>query len=83
MRGISTTKAFVTKCIKGITRLFILEEISLIYHLAERASFSNSDLNSIALKAFMVLTSVILQKQSATLKRKEHSEVIERRVALC
>ena len=43
---------------------------------------SNSDLNSIALKAFMVLPSVVLQKSSATTKSKEHSVKIERRLAL-
>ena len=34
---------------------------------------SNSDLNSIALKAFMILLSLMLQKPSATSKTKEHS----------
>ena len=43
---------------------------------------SNSDLNSVALKAFMVLPSVILQKPSATSKSKEHSVALERRLAL-
>ena len=43
---------------------------------------SNSDLNSIALKAFMVLLSMILQKPSATSKSKEQSAAIERRLAL-
>ena len=43
---------------------------------------SDSDLNSIALKAFMVLPTLILQKPSATSKSKEHSEAIERRLAL-
>ena len=43
---------------------------------------SNSDLNSVALKAFMVLTSLILQKPSATSKSKEHSMAIERRLSL-
>ena len=43
---------------------------------------SNSDLNSVALKAFMVLPSVILQKPSATSKTKEHSVAIERRLVL-
>ena len=43
---------------------------------------SNSELNSIALKAFMVLPSVILQKPSATSKSKEHTAAIERRLAL-
>ena len=38
----------------------------------------NSDLNSIALKAFMVLPSLILQKPSATSKSKDHSAAIER-----
>ena len=38
--------------------------------------------NSIALKAFMVLPSLILQKPSATSKSKEHSIIIERRLAL-
>ena len=42
----------------------------------------NSDLNSIALKAFMVLPPLILQKPSATSKSKEHSAAIERRLAL-
>ncbi|EDO46763.1 predicted protein [Nematostella vectensis] len=36
------------------------------------------DLNSIALKAFMILPSLILQKPSATSKSKEHSAAIER-----
>ena len=40
---------------------------------------SNSDLNSVALKAFMVLPTLILQKPSATSKSKEHSAAIERR----
>ena len=35
---------------------------------------SDSDLNSVALKAFMVLPTLILQKSSATSKSKEHSE---------
>ena len=43
---------------------------------------SDSDLNSVALKAFMVLPTLILQKPSATSKSKEHSEAIERRLAL-
>lgn len=41
---------------------------------------SNSALNSIASKAFMVLPSVILQKPSASSKSKEHSA--EQRLAL-
>ena len=41
---------------------------------------SNSDLNSVALKSFMVLPSVILQKPAATSKSKEHSVAIERRL---
>ena len=40
------------------------------------------ELNSIALKAFMVLPSLILQKPSSTSKSKEHSAAIERRLAL-
>ena len=40
---------------------------------------SNSDLNSVALKAFMVLPTLILQKPSATSKSKEHCAAIERR----
>ena len=57
-------------------------------HFIEELTFwlklfnSNSDLNSVALKAFMVLPSVILQKPSATSKTKEHSVEIERRLAL-
>lgn len=43
---------------------------------------SSSDLNSIALKVFMVLPSLILQKPSATSKVKEHSAAIDRRLAL-
>ena len=43
---------------------------------------SNSDLNSVALKAFMVLPTLILQKPSAPSKSKEHSAVIERRLNL-
>ena len=43
---------------------------------------SNSDLNLVALKAFMVLPSVILQKPSATSKTKEYSVAIEWRLAL-
>ena len=43
---------------------------------------SNSDLNSVALKAFMVLPTLILQKPSATSKSKEHSAAIERRLNL-
>ena len=43
---------------------------------------SNSDLNSVALKAFMVLPTLILQKPSATSKSKEHSSAIERRLNL-
>ena len=42
----------------------------------------NLELNSIALKAFMVLPSLIFQKPSSTLKSKEHSAAIERRLAL-
>ena len=57
-------------------------------HFIEELTFwlkqfnSNSDLNSVALKAFMVLPSSILQKPSATSKSKEHSVTIERRLAL-
>ena len=43
---------------------------------------SDSDLNSVALKAFMVLPTLILQKSSATSKSKEHSEAIKHRFAL-
>ena len=43
---------------------------------------ADSDLNSVALKAFMVLPTLILQKPSATSKSKEHSAAIERRLAL-
>ena len=43
---------------------------------------SNSVLNSVALKAFMVLPTLILQKPSATSKSKEHSAAIERRLKL-
>ena len=43
---------------------------------------SNSDLNSVAFKAFMVLRTVILQKPSAASKSKEHSAAIERRLNL-
>ena len=43
---------------------------------------SGSDLISVALKAFMVLPTLILQKPSATSKCKEHSEAIEGRLAL-
>ena len=42
----------------------------------------NLELNSIALKAFMVLPSLILQKPSSTSKSKEHSAAILRRLAL-
>ena len=57
-------------------------------HFIEELTFwlkqfnSNSDLNPVALKAFMVLPSVILRKPSATSKTKEHSVAIERRLAL-
>ena len=40
------------------------------------------DLNSVALKDFMVLSTLILQKPSATSKSKEHSAAIERRLNL-
>ena len=43
---------------------------------------ADSDLNSVALKAFMVLPTLIPQKPSATSKSKEHSAAIERRLAL-
>ena len=43
---------------------------------------ADSDLNSVALKAFMVLPTLILQKPSATSKSKEHSATIECRLAL-
>ena len=43
---------------------------------------ADSDLNSVALKAFMVLPTLILQKASATSKSKEHSAAIEGRLAL-
>ena len=43
---------------------------------------ADSDLNSVALKAFMVLPTLILQKPSATSKSKEHSAAIERRLTL-
>ena len=43
---------------------------------------ADSDLNSVALKAFMVLPTLILQKQSATSKSEEHSAALERRLAL-
>ena len=39
-------------------------------------------MNSVALKAFMVLPTLILQKPSATSKSEEHSAAIERRLAL-
>ena len=39
-------------------------------------------MNSVALKAFMVLPTLILQTPSATSKSKEHSAAIERRFAL-
>lgn len=42
----------------------------------------NSDLNSIALEAFMVLPSLVLQKTSATSKIKGHCAAIERRLSL-
>ena len=42
----------------------------------------NSDLNSVALKTFMVLPTLILQKPSATWKSKEHCAAIERRLNL-
>ena len=57
-------------------------------HFIEELTFwlkqfnSNSDLNSVALKAFKVLPSVVLQKPSATSKSKEHSVATERRLAL-
>ena len=57
-------------------------------HFIEELTFwlrqfnSNSYLNSVALKAFMMLPSVILQKLSATSKSKEHSMSLERRLAL-
>jgi len=43
---------------------------------------SNSALNSIALKAFMILPSLILQKPSATSKSKDHVSAVERRLTL-
>ena len=43
---------------------------------------ADSDLNSVALKVFMVLPTLILQKPSATSKSKEHSAAIERRLVL-
>ena len=43
---------------------------------------SNSNLNGIALKVYMILPSVILQKPSANSKAKDHSKAIERRLAL-
>lgn len=43
---------------------------------------SDSDLNSIALKAFMMLPSLILQRPSATSKSKDHCLAIERRFSL-
>ena len=43
---------------------------------------SNWDLNFVALKAFMVLPTLILQKPSATSKSKEHSAAIDRRFNL-
>ena len=42
---------------------------------------SSSDLNSIALKAFMVLPTLILQKPSSKSKSKEHSECLKRRLS--
>ena len=57
-------------------------------HFIEELTFwlkqfnSNSDVNLVALKAFMVLPSVILQKPSATSTNKEHSVAIEWRLAL-
>ena len=39
-------------------------------------------MNSVALKSFMVLPTLILQKPSATFKSKEHSAAIERRLNL-
>ena len=43
---------------------------------------SNADLNLIALKAFMILPTLILQKPSARSKSKEHTEAVERRLQL-
>jgi len=43
---------------------------------------ADSDLNSVAFKAFMVLPSFILQKLSRTSKSKEHSAAIERQFVL-
>lgn len=43
---------------------------------------SNSELSAVALKAFMVLPTLILQKPSAKSKSKEHSAAIERRLNL-
>lgn len=57
-------------------------------HLIEELTFwikqfnSNSDLNSIALKAFMVPPTLILKKPSATFKSREHSAAIERKLNL-
>ena len=43
---------------------------------------SNAELNSIALKVFMILPTLILQKPSAKSKSKEHSSAIDRRLLL-
>ena len=59
----------------GAGKAFIEELTFWIKH-------SNSDLNSVALRAFMVLPTVILQKPSATSKSKEHGAAIERRLNL-
>ena len=68
--------------------LFNLPSGGIGKHFIEELMFwlkqfnSNSRLNSVALKAFMVLPSIILQKPSATSKSKEHSSAIERRLTL-
>lgn len=56
---------------------FIMELVSWLRHFN-----NNTDMNSIALKAFMVLPTLILQKPSPKSKAKEHSAAIERRLKL-
>ena len=56
---------------------FVMELVSWLRHFN-----NNTDMNSIALKAFMVLPTLILQKPSPTSKAKDHSAAIERRLKL-
>ena len=57
---------------------FFIEELTFWL----RQFNSSTKLNAIAMKVFMILPNLMLQKPSAKSKAKEHSECLERRMRL-